>query len=77
MFYIMWTTECFIGMALEVCAAVRSVKTFVSLEFEQIETKAFLTSSEMKEFASRAFLISLLKIKSKSESKLLFTLWES
>lgn len=67
--YKIWATTCLIGIALEVWAVVKRETTLVSLQLEQTVTRTFLTSSEMKELVSRDFLISLLKIKSRSESK--------
>ena len=65
------------GIALLVCEFMRRVTTLFSLQLEQIEINVFLTSSEMNELASRVFLISLVKMASRSESSILFILLES
>ena len=72
-----FTTAIFIGIALDVCEVVRDVITLCSLQFEQRHTNDFLTSSEMKEFASRAFLISFEKMMSKNGSRDLFIFCDS
>ena len=65
-----------IGKALDVWTVVKSAQILLSLEFEQTEMSAFLTSSEMKLLASNVFLISLLKTKSNSVSSTLFREFE-
>jgi hypothetical protein len=77
MFYKICTMTCLIGIAREVCEFVSKVRTLLSLQFAQTDTNAFLTYSEMKEFASRVLLISFVKTKSTSESSCLLTLFES
>lgn len=57
-----WVTTCFIGIARDVWAVVKRDTTLLSLQYEQTVTSTFLTSSDIKEFASRDFFISLLKI---------------
>lgn len=74
MHYKICATTCLIGMALDVWAVVNSETTLFSLQFEHTVTRTFLTSSEMKELASNDFLISLLKMRSISESSPFFTL---
>lgn len=70
----MWVMTCLIGMALVVWEAVSKETTLDSLQLEQTVTRTFLTSSEINELASRDFLISLLKMRSSSESSPFLTL---
>ena len=68
----MLITAILIGIAREVCEVWREVITLFSLQLEQRLINAFLTSSEIKELVSSAFLINLEKIKSKNGSRALF-----
>jgi len=61
------------GKALELWYEKSNETTLFSLLLEQTEIKAFFTYSEIKEFASKVFLINFVKITSNSESK--FFLW--
>ena len=72
-----FTTAIFIGMAREVCEVFSDVITLCSLQFEHRLISDFLTSYEMKELASRAFLISFEKSISKYGSSALFNLEDS
>lgn len=77
MFSRMLAMAILIGMALLVCELMRRVRTLLSLQFEQIEINVFLTSSDMNELVSKVFLMSLVKIASRSESSIFFILLES
>ena len=60
------------GIAREIWVLLSKVITFASWPFEQTAIRAFFTSSEMKEFVSRVFFISLEKISSRSQSSCFF-----
>lgn len=61
------------GIALEICELLSMVSTLVSLQLEQIVINALLTSSEIKEFVSKLFLINLEKMRSNSVSNCFLT----
>ncbi len=53
------------------------VITLLSLELEDIEMRAFFTSSEINEFVSNVFFISLLNIIYSYESKFFFITFDN
>lgn len=71
-----FTIETLIGTARDVCEFIRRLTTLFSLQLEHIEINALLTSSEIKEFASRVFFKSLENIESSSESSILVSLFD-
>ena len=74
-YYKTWIILIFIGFAREVWKLLSIESTFPSLQFVLIKIKVFLTSSEIKELASRVFLIKRENIPSSSGSSILPNIW--